>query len=493
MPDKKPIELENKKYWLLLYGLAVGVLFDILFYNKTLGISYLIFISFIILVFVLIFRGSFKKLNNLTWLFMVPIFMLSLTFFLYSNPVLKILNSLVVPLLVIVFCSLVSGINKSDWSDIRFLGDIIKRIFIPFGFIHKPFVTLSRVTSGSDSKSRVLPKIALGILIAVPILAIIIWLLSSADVIFKDLFLNIPLSKIIKHFLVVVAVTIYGISFLWALLKAFDERGSSVYGRIKWKLFLDPVVLLTVLVLINIIYIIFSTIQFAYLFGGSNFILPSAYSFAEYARRGFFELVTVSIINFGILLFGITFVKKERKKIFNSLKVLLTFFVLFTFVLLISAFYRMLLYEQAFGFTYLRIFVQAFMVMLLFLFIINIAYIWYLKLPIIKSYLIVSLAVYIVLNFINVDAVIAGNNINRYEGSGEIDIDYLKGLSHDAVPQMQRLIITGDEAAAGKDKEISAEVLEHFRQRNTALEDQKSWQSFNISRYRAEVVIEDNM
>ena len=485
MAVKKSIELENKKHWLLLYGLAVGVLFDVLFYNKTLGISYLIFISFIILVFALIFRGSFKGLNNLTWLFMVPVFLLSLTFFLYSNQVLKMLNSLLVPLLVIVFCSLVTDINRSDWSDIRFLGDIIKRVFVPFGLIHKPFVALSRITSGRDSKSRVLPKIVLGILISVPILAIIIWLLSSADIIFKDLFLNIPLSRIIKHFLVVVAVTVYGTSFIWALLKAFDERGSSLSDRIKWKLFLDPVVLLTVLVLINIVYIIFSTIQFTYLFGGSNFILPSAYSFAEYARRGFFELVAVSIMNFGILLFGITFVKKDSKKIFNSLRVLLTFFVLFTFVMLASAFYRMLLYEQAFGFTYLRIFVQAFMVMLLFLFIINIAYIWYLKLPIIKSYLIVSLAVYLVLNFINVDAVIARNNINRYEESGQIDVDYLKGLSHDAVPEMQRLI--------REDSQVSAGILEHFKQRGSGLEEQKSWQSFNISRNRAGEVIEKNI
>ena len=277
------MELERKKYWLLLYGLIIGVSFDIFFYNKTLGISYLIFIVLILVVLLVSFWGSLKKLNNLVWLFTVPVLLLSSTFFIYSNQVLKILNYLIVPILIIMLSSLVANLNKSDWSDIRFIGDIAKRIFVPFRFIHRPFLTLSRMTdhSGKDSKSRVLPKVIIGILISIPILAIILWLLSSADIVFKNFFINIPLLKIFKHFLVIILVSVYAICFLWTLLKAFDERkavyNNTIYNKIKWKLFLDPVVLLTILILINAIYTIFSFIQFTYLFGGSSFIplLPS--------------------------------------------------------------------------------------------------------------------------------------------------------------------------------------------------------------------------
>ncbi len=46
---------ENKKYLLLLYGAIIGIAFDILFYNKTLGISYIIFIVMILLTLVLFF------------------------------------------------------------------------------------------------------------------------------------------------------------------------------------------------------------------------------------------------------------------------------------------------------------------------------------------------------------------------------------------------------------------------------------------------------
>jgi len=486
------MELERKKYWILLYGLIVGISFDVFFYNKTLGISYPAYVILILLIFIASFWGSLRKLNNLIWFFAVPILLISATFLIYSNQILKILNYLIAPFLVIMFSSLAAGVNRSDWSDIRFIGDIVKRVFVPFGFIHKPFVTLFRlnVREGREGRSRVLPKVLLGILISVPVLAIIIWLLSSADIVFKNLFVNIPVSKIIKHFLVVISVFIYTVCFLWSLLKAFDEREKSTYERIKWKLFFDPVILLTILVLINVIYAVFSVIQFAYLFGGSSFVLPSSYTYAEYARRGFFELVVVSIINFGILLFGIVFVKKENKKIFTAIRAFLTLLVVFTFVLLASAFYRMLVYEQAYGFTYLRVFVQTFMIMLFFLSIVNIIYIWYSKIPIIKSYFIISLAVYIIMNFANVDVVIAKNNINRYYKTGQIDMAYLKGLSYDAVPEMQKLLVSVKDSSDPYEKQIAEDIIEDFEEKKIKLEDQKSWQSFNISRYEAGKIID---
>src|SRR4030043_1032266 len=101
------MELEHKKYWLLFYGLIIGVSFDILFYDKILGISYLIFVVLILLIFLVSFRGSLRKLNNLMWLFIVPILLLTVTFFIYSNQILRVLNYLIVPILIIMFSSLV--------------------------------------------------------------------------------------------------------------------------------------------------------------------------------------------------------------------------------------------------------------------------------------------------------------------------------------------------------------------------------------------------
>lgn len=487
------MEIERKKYWLLLYGLIIGIVFDILFYNKTLGISYPIFIFMVIAVLALIFLKTHSSLGKNAWTWVIPIILLSLTFSIFSNQILKLLNFIIIPYLVIMLASCVSKLNRADWADLRFLADFFKRIFVPLRYVHIPFIAFFTMAEGKEGKrGSIATRVALGLIISVPLLAVIIWLLSSADIIFKDIFLNIPVSKIIKHFFVVLAVSIYAICFFWSILKSFDEEKKPAYPGIKWKKFLDPVVLITIISLLNIVYTVFSVIQFTYLFWGESFVLPSSYTYAEYARRGFFELVVVSVINFIIILIVVSFIRKENRKVHLVSRVLLSLLVGFTFVLLISAFYRMLIYEQAYGFTYLRIFVQAFMVLLFFLFIINIIYIWYAKLPIIKSYFMMTLIVYIVLNFSNVDLIIARNNIDRYIETGQIDMEYLKGLSFDATCEMERLIgidLKNVSTSGVGQQDIKNEVLLFFNEKKLELDTQKHWQSFNISRYRAYQVV----
>ena len=129
--------------------------------------------------------------------------------------------------------------------------------------------------------------------------------------------------------------------------------------------------------MINIVYLLFSIVQFSYLYGGGNNILPSEFTYSEYARKGFFELVAVTIINFTILLSSMKFIKKGNKTINIISNVFLTLLVVFTLNMLFSAHYKMSLYEQTYGFTYLRIFVHLFMIMLFMLLIVSVN--WYLE------------------------------------------------------------------------------------------------------------------
>ena len=79
----------------------------------------------------------------------------------------------------------------------------------------------------------------------------------------------------------------------------------------------------------------------------------------------------------------------------------------FTFNMLFSAHYKMSLYEQTYGFTYLRIFVHIFMLMLFMLFIVALIGIWNRKMPLNKVLIVIVLSMYILLNYINVDKIIA--------------------------------------------------------------------------------------
>ena len=94
------------------------------------------------------------------------------------------------------------------------------------------------------------------------------------------------------------------------------------------------------------------------------------------------------------------------------------------------------------------------------------------------------------MNFANVDIIIAKNNINRYFETGQIDMVYLKNLSYDAIPEMQRLLISFKSSLDPEEKQIAGEIMEYFNERKLDLENQKSWQSFNISKCKAKKIID---
>ena len=94
------------------------------------------------------------------------------------------------------------------------------------------------------------------------------------------------------------------------------------------------------------------------------------------------------------------------------------------------------------------------------------------------------------MNFANVDTIIAKNNINRYFETGQIDMVYLKGLSYDAAPEMEKLFLSVKDSQILKEKQMAEEISEYFKERKLDLKNQKSWQSYNISKYKAEQIID---
>jgi hypothetical protein len=67
---------------------------------------------------------------------------------------------------------------------------------------------------------------------------------------------------------------------------------------------------------------------------------------------------------------------------------------------------------------------------------------------------------------------------------------YLKSLSYDAIPEMQRFLISVKSSSDSEEKQIAGDIIEYFNERKLDLESQKSWQSFNISKYKAEKIID---
>ena len=67
---------------------------------------------------------------------------------------------------------------------------------------------------------------------------------------------------------------------------------------------------------------------------------------------------------------------------------------------------------------------------------------------------------------------------------------YLKGLSYDAIPEVEGFLEAVKDSSDLQEEQIYDEIIKYFEQKKVGLENQKNWQSFNISRYRAEKIID---
>ncbi|MGE5474457.1 MAG: DUF4153 domain-containing protein [Ignavibacteriales bacterium] len=476
----------NKENILLLAGcLVLGLLVDVLFYNKSLGISYPIFVLAFYGILMWKIRKSIVIKLNFEWLLTIPILALACSYFIYSNVIFRILNFLAIPMLIFIQTTLIASKNKYQWHSIKFLEDLCISIFVrPFENIPKPFQMIEEIISNriKNKKVTVASKVLLGLLISIPIVVMVIALLASADQVFQhftenifSFFNNIKSDEAIIRTLIILFFSFTFFSYIWSIAysKIYEakEENANVYMT-------DKIIMITVLSVINLIYIFFVFIQFAYLFGGANYALVPGFSHSEYARRGFFELVAVTLINLSILMVSLNFTKQGSKITNRISQILNSFLVVCTAIMLYSAHFRMSLYEQEYGYTYLRILTHAFMVFIFVLLLLALYKIWRENFSLVKAYIIVTIAAYVVVNYVNIDVIIARNNYERFQKTRQIDVGYLNILSYDAVPWMVELM-------NNKNKNIAVESQNSLYDKKKMLLSKNDWQSFNISEFRA--------
>ena len=101
-------------------------------------------------------------------------------------------------------------------------------------------------------------------------------------------------------------------------------------------------------------------VQAAVLFGGHDLILRTdGLTYAEHARRGFFELEAVAALALGVIAATARWARRERPADERLARALLGLLCALTLVVLASALSRLWLYVDAYGATRLRFLVQA--------------------------------------------------------------------------------------------------------------------------------------
>jgi len=202
---------------------------------------------------------------------------------------------------------------------------------------------------------------------------------------------------------------------------------------------------------VNLLFGAFVIIQFTYFFGGQdNITLEGGWTYAQYARRGFFELVAVSCMTLGLILWLNAVTNRPSRLHHIIFRALSVGVVVLTGVMLLSASGRMTLYEQVYGLTHLRVYTHTFMAWLAALYVVFLASLFLPARRIFGIGTTLCVIGYLVtLNLMNVDYAIAQQNIERYKAGYELDTAYLYTLSEDAVPALLTFALESEEGIQG--------------------------------------------
>jgi hypothetical protein len=233
---------------------------------------------------------------------------------------------------------------------------------------------------------------------------------------------------------------------------------------------------------LNVLFLIFIAIQVTYLFGGSANVVGGAFTYAEYARKGFFELVAVAGLSLLLIFVTERILLRERETHDKRFKLLSGLLIAQVLIIMVSAFKRLNLYEQAYGFTSLRLYSYIFIIWLAVVFLVLLYKIFAGRREneFALTMFIGVLALLATFNFLNVDGTVARKNIDRYEQTGRLDVRYLDDLSDDAVIQVTRLLESDDDKLRDN---VAASLYDRRQVLRSA--ENTSWQSYNLTRSAA--------
>ena len=350
--------------------------------------------------------------------------------------------------------------------------------------------------------------IARGLLIALPVLLVFIALFASADAIFATLAGNLfawqldlgelPIRAALAF---VVAWPVAGLLAVGVGSAGIDRRtaaptpqslGAAAAEPLPLPLFpgLGVVEAVTILVAVDVLFAMFVILQVAYLFGGLDTMAAGGITYANYARGGFFQLVAVTVLAGGLVV-SLHAVVRRRTRAFVASAVGLA---ILNVIVLASATLRLALYQQAYGWTELRFYIDATIAWLgigivaATVLLIRDRMRW---LP--HAMTIAAVVVLVVVNVVGPVRLVADENVARLldpgrvppDGRRGLDVEYMLTLTDDAVPALVAALpaLSGDDRAA-VESWLEDRRIELGRPETT------SWPAWNLARAEARRAVE---
>jgi hypothetical protein len=435
---------------LLLTALLLGVVGDLVLHPTPWGINLLLWVTALSFSLVAVAQWNNLKLTGGGRWLIGPALIFAAMYALRDSIMLNSANllAILICLALIAYRAVQGRIRVATLTE-YVKGTVLAGVFSAGGALLLVFddIKWNQIKFGGQSKH--VAAIGTGTLIALPVLLVFGALLTSADAVFEkminDLF-NWDVYEIFTHvfwigFWAWVVAGFLRMTFVWKERAAQPSTRKGVLGAVEISIVLGTLIAL---------FLSFVIVQARYLFGGTD-VLHSLIklSYAEYARRGFFELVTVAALVLPFLLFMHWLLKKDDVRLERLFHLLSGSVIALLFVIMFSALYRMWLYQIEFGLTELRLYTTAFMGWLATVFV------WFMITigrgtlradRFVFGALASAFAVLLILNLLNPDDFIVRTNAGRVEAANPFDASYVVGLSADAVPALIAALPTMNEA-----------------------------------------------
>ncbi len=486
-----------KRFFIVLLLLAWA--FDFLFWESSVGVNFALFIEMLLLGGgYLLVKENIRPARRSVWL-LVPIMFFVMITFIRQEPLTLFLAYLFTFFLLAVLGNTWSG---GEWVFYG-LTDYFKKFLVFMGSmvvrsaqIFRQTRRLEKESASKKENSFPLRPVLRGILIALPIVILFSSLLASADLVFAqkigDFFENFSgeqiLETIWRSVLALLCAYLVGGAFLHAAFESYDKKVAKVEGEKKKKLlgFIESSI---VLGSVATLFLLFVIVQFQYFFGGTENIGIEGYTFSQYARRGFNELITVAFFSLVLILGLSSFSYRGTAKQQYVYSGLSLFIVVQVLIILVSAYHRITLGIQWHGFSRLRLYPRVFLIWLgLLLLVVAFLEIFRRQKFFALSALIASLGFAISLALVNVDASIAKHNIMRASQGRHFNVTHLALLSTDAVP-----VLVDEFLFSSLSEEVHEGVgvaLFCFVRADSNVE-LLDWRSFNLSRWRAKQALSE--
>ncbi|MCC7353592.1 MAG: DUF4173 domain-containing protein [Anaerolineae bacterium] len=465
--------------YLLFGALVLGFVIEALLHGQPLGTGYTVAALVAIGGSLYLGRGLAVRPSRPALALLALLAFVSLMVAVRASPAMQAVNVLADLSLILLIAGLYipGGLAMLSLADYA-----VTLLYSSFAAIAMPFLHLliDLPKAKPEPGDKRLTPIVYGLLLAIPLLFLFGALFAAADAVFaaylREL-IDIDLEDLIVR-------VFFSLMLAWPALgllrHAFTPRQSaSGLGAIT-----SPAMLrvgggeaITVLALLNVLFISFVVVQAVYLFGGADTLARGGLTHSEYARRGFFELVAVAALVLSLILLLDWLARPGARNTLRIVNLLHGSLVVLTLVILVSALQRMYLYQQEYGLTELRFYPTAFMIWL------AVVLVWLVATMLVRvdpegadprrrrfafGALVAGLAVLAAVNLVNPDAFIARVNMARAtRGIGKpLDTAYLTNtLSADAVP----VLLSGIERLPDRCKQ--AELAKGLLAESTRLDD----------------------